>query len=443
MINHRDNIDDLFREGLDGYSAEPSPGTWANIESHFFPPSGRKHTILITSIIIALLAGSALITWFTIPRGGHPETASSIAISTLAAETIEMTSQINETSSGKITSSSESIHKNIEMTSQTAEMTSQENSSPASSSKKIGLTPAHSYSFSEENQRASAFESTGEQRKNIFPDRMGPDYHCELIQSNPLMPLALDGRPFSIKMPLHKGLKNEYARRYEWALGASFMPSMIFYNPNPNNRAWSAGIDLWYSRSRFNIYAGAGLSRFHDKGSWEIQYQSYDSVGYFMNVTSFRVDPDSPGEVIFETQRKTVYDSVPHIVIEEKTNTYTYLDIPVGIGFTVLEMKRITITMKAGVMVSFKVHQDEPTVDYSAAGIDDFTVLRQVPARQYTTWRFRGGLEASYLLTSRLSLHLEPVFEQYLQSVYVSAPGYEAGKPYLIGVNAGVRYRLK
>jgi hypothetical protein len=66
-----------------------------------------------------------------------------------------------------------------------------------------------------------------------------------------------------------------------------------------------------------------------------------------------------------------------------------------------------------------------------------------VPPRLSSTWRYTAGLEVGYLLTDRLTIHLEPAYEQYLRSVYVNTTDYQAKKPYLIGVNVGVRYRIK
>jgi hypothetical protein len=247
----------------------------------------------------------------------------------------------------------------------------------------------------------------------------------------------------SIQLPIYKTLKNEYARTYELSFGATFMPSVIFYDPNPYNTGWGGAFDLTYSRNRFNAYAGVGISRFKDKGSWQVNYETYDSVGYFNNINSFRVDPANPGKVIFETSQETVYDSVPHVVIEEKTNIYTYVDIPVGIGLTFLSNKRWSLMARTGIIYSLMVGKREPTASIDVQAASEIRFNRKVPSRVNSTWRFTAGLEVGYLLTDRLTIRLEPTYEQYLNSIYMNSPNYQAKKPYLIGVNVGLRYRIK
>jgi hypothetical protein len=257
------------------------------------------------------------------------------------------------------------------------------------------------------------------------------------------VPVSLNPHPMPVKLPVYKGLRDEYARTHEFSAGGTFMPSVIFYEPNPNNNGWTAGFDLRYSKSRFMASAGAGISQFKDKGSWQVQYDTYDSVGYYTNITSFSINPDNPESIIFETKKETVYDSVPHVVIQEHTNSYTYLDIPAGIGFTFYERKRLSFTFMTGIRFSILMGKNEPTADLNVSDATDVSLTREVPARMKTTWRFTAGLEASYLLTDRLSFTLMPRYEQYLQSVYVAAPGYQAKKPYLIGVEVGIRYRIR
>jgi hypothetical protein len=186
-----------------------------------------------------------------------------------------------------------------------------------------------------------------------------------------------------------------------------------------------------------------GISRFKDKGSWQVKYETYDSVGYFNNIHSFRVDPGNPGKVIFETSQETLYDSVPHVVISEKTNAYTYIDIPIGIGLSFISNKRWSLMAKTGIKFSLLVSSQEPTASINVPAASEISITREVPPRLSSTWRFTAGLEVGYLLTDRLTMRLEPAYEQYLQSVYVNTPGYKPHKPYLIGVNVGVRYRIK
>jgi hypothetical protein len=419
MINNKDKIDEFFREGLDGYRVEPSEGLYGKLEARYFSSGSSRRSILVIALLLFFIAGTALVTWLALPGESPQADENAIAITTPGNRT-EMTSQLqniieNETSQDEYPNVIIADNETVSKGKSTHAPALRDLSEPGT-----GMTSQKIF---------KVFFMTG------YSDNV--DGHVSSWAPPPTMIEP------SVKLPIYKGLENEYARKYELSAGAFFLPVMLFYDPNPNNTGWSAGVDMDYDRARFHVYAGAGVSSYKDKGTWEIQYQSYDSVGYFLNVNSFRVNPESPGEVIFNMTEEAVYESVPHIIVSEKTNSYTYFDIPAGIGFTVFSNRRLSLNVKTGITFSLLMKENEPTADFSMSGANDVFIHRMVPERNNTTWRFTAGLEASCLVTGRLSLHIEPVFGQYLNSVYVSTPGYDASKPYLFGVNIGVRYRIK
>jgi hypothetical protein len=402
-----------------------------------------RRTLVITSIIILLLAGSTLVTWLVLSgrSGQGPQKEAGFSTLTSDTEKSGMTSDLTDQAQKQNITSSDTDEYISDVSAQKDEMTSDD-----------PILASEIQNFAQKPTAVNANKETlpdleaqpGGDTYSHFTSALYMGRRTGLIyQPMDISVEDLTGRDLTADMPIYRTLKNEYARKYELHAGATFMPSVLFYDPNPNNTGWSAGLDLQYSRSRLNVYAGIGVSRFRDKGSWQIQYETYDSVGYYTNVTSFRVHPDQPGKVIFETTQNAVYDSVPHLTIEERTNVYTYIDIPVGIGLDVYKNKRFSLAVKAGLKFSFLAGSEEPTVDISIAEASELNIHRDVPTRLNTTWRFTAGLEASYLLSDRLSMRLEPVYEQYLRSVYVNTPDFQAKIPYLIGVNVGIRYRIK
>jgi len=438
MTNNRDKIDDLFRENLDGYRVEPSQGVWGKIEDRFFTASGRRRGVLISSILIAILAGSALVIWYYLPDHSPATTeeykaaAEELSVSTPVKQSAtEMESHENEMESRRLEmespineiESSTAITTNTEAESKMAVKENTDMSTdPLNAAEPFGLSYTE-YSFNEPYYM-----------KNL---------PGTLVQEQPGEQAIPAARDLGSNVPVRKGLQDIYAPKYELYAGASFMPSVIFYDPNPNNNGWSAGMDLQYSHSKLNLYLGAGVSKFKDKGSWQVNYNSYDSVGYYTNITSFRVDPADPGNIIFVTKDETVYDSVPHVSITERTNSYTYFDIPASIGLTFIEKSRISLTLKTGIRFSALLSKNEPTADLSMPEASEIEIIRNVPARFNTSWRFTASMEASLLLTDRLKMFLEPTFEQYLNSIYTDQENYHAKKPYLIGMNFGLRYRIR
>jgi len=438
MTNNRDKIDDLFRENLDGYRVEPSQGLWGRIEDRFFTASGRSRAVLLSTILIAILAGSALVTWYFLPDHRPVTTAKDkvtteeLSVSTPVQQpTTEMESHENEMESHKneMESHTNKIESRLDITTQTA------------ADNKMAVEEKIDVSTHRMNaDRPFGISYTGRSFDEAYYMK---NLQGTLLLEQPGEHAIPSTRDLGFNVPVRKGLQDIYAPKYELYAGASFMPSVIFYDPNPNNNGWSAGMDLQYSNSKLNLYLGVGVSKFKDKGSWQVNYKSYDSVGYYTNITSFRVDPADPGNIIFVTKDETVYDSVPHVSITERTNTYTYFDIPASIGLTFLEKSRISLTLKTGIRFSALLSKNEPTADLSMPEASEIEIIRKVPARFNTSWRFTASMEASLLLTDRLKMFLEPSFEQYLNSVYTDQENYHAKKPYLIGMNVGMKYRIR
>jgi hypothetical protein len=111
-------------------------------------------------------------------------------------------------------------------------------------------------------------------------------------------------------------------------------------------------------------------------------------------------------------------------------------------GYRFLESNRLSLTANVGVKFSVLVGKQEPTVDFWIPEAELVDIERQVPARMNTTWRFTAGVDFGYMLSNKISVHLEPAFEQFITPVYANQPGYKPRKPYVIGLKAGVRYNF-
>ena len=107
-----------------------------------------------------------------------------------------------------------------------------------------------------------------------------------------------------------------------------------------------------------------------------------------------------------------------------------------------LQKNRISLTVSTGLKFSVLVGSEEPNVDFWVSDAELISIERQIPARTSTNWRFTAGVDFGYLFARNFSLHLEPVFEQYISPIYVEQPGYEPKKPFVTGVKAGIRYNF-
>lgn len=446
-MNTRNKIDDLFREAMTGYQVEPSIGLWRRIERRFFPPSKFRPSGLITSILLLTVAG--LMPWLLIPANDQSENKPNLPAGNVREgyliQSADPAQAQKENSNGddlpERTFSIKPtvyIEKPVDPAGEPGEQYLASVSDPSEDPALFPIINANrqDYAYSQVNvpEPASLYSEKSLEHMSFF--RSGLIDYGNSGKEISAIPYVLPPSAFS------PGYENDYVKKGELSAGLNFNPSIVFYDPNPYNKMLGGEAVVHYKVSAFSVMSGVGFSRMQDVGSYQINYKTNDSVGFYLRVVSFTVDPRNPGQITYTFEEDAIYDSVPHYVIEDKTNYYSYIDIPLAFGYTFLDKSRISLTVSAGVKFSVLVDKKEPTVDFWISDAELVNIERQVPARMNTNWRFTAGLDFGYLLTQKFSLHLEPVFEQYISPVYAKEPGYEPRKPYVMGVKAGIRYNF-
>jgi len=446
-MNTRNKIDDLFREAMTGYKVEPSIGVWRRIERRFFPPSKFRPSGLITSIFLLTIAG--LMPWILIPANDQSEKKPTVPQGNIREGYLIQSADPAQTQkdnpNGKdVPERTFTIKPTVYLenpVNPAGDQGEQFLASVSDPSDDLALLPIISANRQDYANSQARQAEQADLNSEKWSYRMHP-YGPELFETGTsgdeisAIPYVLPPSAFS------PGYENDYVRKGDLSVGLNFNPSIVFYNPNPYNKMLGAEAVIHYKISAFSIMSGVGFSRMADIGSYQVNYKTNDSVGFYLRVVSFTVDPRNPGQITYVFEQEAIYDSVPHYVIKDKTNYYSYIDIPLTFGYSVLQNKRITLTVSAGVKFSVLVDKKEPTVDFWISDAELVSIDRQVPARMNTNWRFVAGLDFGYLLTQKFSLHLEPIFEQYISPVYAEQPGYDARKPCVTGIKAGIRYHF-
>lgn len=438
-MNAGNKLDDLFREAMTGYPVEPSISLWRRIERRFFPPSRFSPSGLITSVILIFIAG--LMPWVLIPAKG--------------GEQKEVQARQQGTQRGYILNSRDhnAVAQGKKDRTYSVKTTYFDEPSPlakhaAGADQGIGAgetAATDEYLLASINTEdiyipvpsEKATESDYRAVTRYFRMHSQP---AGLMNTN--YKTGIDALPLepSVQSTFSARYENDYFRNSEFSAGANFDPSIIFYKTNPNNQMMGADAYARYQVQNWSISGGLGYSNQQDVGSYKINYKTYDSVGYYIRVVSFIPDPRNPGNVVYTTTKETLYDSVPHYTISDKTNHYSYLDFPVSFGYTFFQKGRFSMEANAGITFSVLLAKNEPTVTFTVPNGEFIGIENQVPARMNTNWRFTGGVDFGYLLSDRVSFHFEPEFQQYLSPVYVKQPGIASKKPYIIGLKAGFRY---
>ncbi len=137
--------------------------------------------------------------------------------------------------------------------------------------------------------------------------------------------------------------------------------------------------------------AGTGISRTGDDGNYLVSYSQYDSTGFYYKVSSFSIDPVT-GKPIYKTSPEVVYDTIDYKSSLSTGNYYTYARFPQSAGNSMLELKRISLWLKAGAVWSAMLSSEENDPEFRNNKALYFTVENNTPSRIKSFWQLSAGL---------------------------------------------------
>lgn len=228
-----------------------------------------------------------------------------------------------------------------------------------------------------------------------------------------------------------------------WKLGLSANPELTLY-PNDtisNSRNYNFDFSVSYHVNQFFVQSGLGIAMARDEGRYKVDYESYDVIGTYNDLQNITFDSTDQGVIpIYETKKVEVYDSIRHIKISKTTNTYTYLQIPLLIGYQ-KDFKRFGMYVKAGPNLSLLINRNIPGAQLP----EDIRIIdmdARIANRVNTSWQLMMGAGINYHLSSKWEIAVEPTFRYYLKSAYDSRH-VSTKHPFAFGLRAGVFIKLK
>lgn len=219
-------------------------------------------------------------------------------------------------------------------------------------------------------------------------------------------------------------------------------PEMAIYRSNgvstkEVNYWTNAGIAYHYSR--FSVRTGLGLGYTYDEGSYSIQYRSNDSISFYREVIGYYYDPDNPSKIIYITRNRAIYDSITHIADDRTRNRYTYLQIPLLFGYSILETSKISIGIEAGPALSFLINEKkaQPVIDIPYGRL--IKLQDNTPSRLSTNWQLWVNLSIEYQFSKNWGLVINPYYKYFLTP---PAQSSETGNSttQAFGMDVGIQY---
>ena len=195
------------------------------------------------------------------------------------------------------------------------------------------------------------------------------------------------------------------------------------------------GIEGTFHFGRYSVRTGVGLSI--TTGSNEIlvqtnpylgSYNVLDSIGFRWNDKHTSLIPT------LYTSSANAYDTTLRYNYSYMKKRYTYLQVPLLLGYDFWQNNWLSLGMRAGAVMSVLLKTENMSATYDPGKDRIISINNISPDRIQLNWQAVGGINAAFRLSRRYSIELEPDVKYYFNSVYESSTLTK--KPWSVGVRA-------
>jgi hypothetical protein len=421
------NIDELFKEGISGFAPPPpSDKVWAGIEKATFPTAATKkitYSKWMIAAIILLFVGSFTI-WF-FPFSGNQTDVSKNEY--LSEETNINTNKNQNLSEQKLSKQKHNNPSKNEFFVNEENIEKTNNELPFENDRKevSNLIVEKPFFVSGGN------EESDKEILDVFD--------IQKMNSKSIYEIAyLDENMIDKQITLEEYLKKR--KKLHTYSGLGIKAAMAYYPNTQDQFTYTAEANFGIILNKFYIETGVGYQHMKERGIYKYTYKSNDSIGYYNRVVSFDFDPLNPDNITFKTSQTTVYDSIVHINEEAPLFNYTYLNIPLKLGYRIWEKDKFSLGLETGLIFSKMLSKEIPIAVFnnhesSLLKIDDNT-----PKRVDVNLQMLVAIRFNYKFSRAISLSVQPEFTKYLNSVYDTKIGDPNIKPYTMGMKFGIYY---
>lgn len=224
-------------------------------------------------------------------------------------------------------------------------------------------------------------------------------------------------------------------------VGVSYTPEWMFNTLEGDNFAHNAALEGTFRFGRYSIRTGAGVSV--TKGTHEVAIRYNDYIGSYKALDSITFAWNPEHTQLIPTLYLTNQDVFDSLILQEEhavVRRYTYLQVPLILGYDFISRPRFTLGVRTGPVLSILLGSRQLSANYDP-GKDKIIMVNQItPDRIQMNWQVMGGINFSYLCSRRWGLELEPEARYYFNSVY--EPSDITQKPWSIGIRAAVNFNF-
>jgi len=430
-------LDKLFQNKFAGFETAPPATVWENVHAELHGKGGGSINPVNLAVLAALVMISGLL-GFSIINDSSSAPRSSMVVDGQTAMLFEEPS-LASPEALELPAAAENITTSVPR----SIITSQPDKLVTVPEKSAGKTPAKSvpHTTLHDYYAKTTYGDAFSEKARIAKLRSRRSYplYSSMMYFNSENIRVRDSKYNPMFSRMNDG-ERRYNRRASWQIGFYFTPEVVFYPDDsiPNQRNYTFDVTGKWLKNEFFVESGLGVSFSSDDGRYAIDYEKF--LGTYDDVYNVTFDTTPGGDIvpIYHTNIVDVYDSISKFKIEQTKNKYTYLQIPVYIGFQ-KQVNRFGWFIKGGPILSILIHENIPTPDAGNDKIID--VDQQMPSRINTNWQLAFSAGLNYQLSDKVSIAIEPIFKYYLNSQY-QRKYITTRHPYSVGLRTGLLFNF-
>lgn len=227
-----------------------------------------------------------------------------------------------------------------------------------------------------------------------------------------------------------------------FSAGLHYTPEYMFNALDQTDRlVHNAGLEIVWTKSPFTVRSGVSVSV--ATGVTELAYSYNENLGTKQQLDSVLFTWDPQGRKIVPAwffSEKAVFDTAVGMQTTAIRKRYTYLQIPLILGYDFTTTDRLSLGLRAGPVLQILIDTKQLDADPGLGNNRVISINQLTPGRLSTHWQGLVGLNASYALTRRLRIEFEPHVKYYFNSVYEKTTATR--KPWSVELRTALMIKL-
>lgn len=237
--------------------------------------------------------------------------------------------------------------------------------------------------------------------------------------------------------PAGKATEPRLPREWRLSTGLQYSPEWMFETLEGTKPVTSFGIEGSFRFGPYSVRSGIGLSI--SKGTNQLAIEYNDYLGSYMHLDSMTFAWNLQHTDLIPTYyltKREVYDSLMKLENAKVVKRFTYLQVPLILGYDFWEAGNFSMGVRMGPVMSVLLGSRTLSDPYDPGKKLIVSINQITPEQISLNWQLVAGLNISYRFARRFGMEVEPFGKYYLNSVYEA--GGNGVKPWALGIRAAL-----